>query len=250
MGAGVSLGDFGANPVERRDPLVLGDSDAAPRDVDDGHVADSEVLRGPVENQVGVGPAAERAEDGADQVAAAAEAAGTEAEQIVGRERQELGAVEIQQRLPDRRPALGQLGTLKQRQRDQLGDGDRVGDQRVGNDPGVGRVEPDRGIDVDHLGEPRRGHQYGPFGGLEFGLAAGELGGRPVGVRLRAPAFLRICRRELSDDARLVANLHRDRSLSLGAEQVRVGQRRPQERLVADRRGGELRTRTSWIEVR
>ena len=126
---------------------------------DQGDVADAKVLDRPEGDRVEIGPAPEAAEDRPDQVAAAAETTGAEADENGRRERQRLRSVQEQQPLDDRGSLGRQLGPTQEAQGDQLADGNRVGHQRVRNDVGVGRVKANRRIEVQELAEPSRGGQ-------------------------------------------------------------------------------------------
>ncbi len=77
----VGLGNLASNLIEHRDLLVPRESDLGSPEVVQRCVSDAQVLERPVGHGVEVGSAAEAAEDGADEVAAASEPAGAVADQ-------------------------------------------------------------------------------------------------------------------------------------------------------------------------
>ena len=125
VGSGVGLGHLRANPVENLDLLEPPDLQIGVGSPDHGHVADAEILQRPVGDHVEIGASPEAAEQGTDQVAAAAEAAGAEADIERGRERQRLGSLQRQKRLDDRHAHRRQLGMPQEAQGDQLANRDR-----------------------------------------------------------------------------------------------------------------------------
>ncbi|MFO0892679.1 MAG: hypothetical protein U0790_26495 [Isosphaeraceae bacterium] len=131
-----------------------------------------------------------------------------------------------QERLADHRPALAQLRAAQQRQGDFLAERHRAGDDRLGHDPGIGRVQPQRGVEIEHEAEPGRGRQDGALGRLDVRLALVQLGAGPMGVGLAPLAGRGVGGGQLGDAPCLVPHLEGDGAAALGAEQFAVGRRR------------------------
>ena len=179
--------------------------------------------------------AAHPAEDRPDQVAAAGKAARAEADQRRGGKRQDLGPVQIHQGRLDRRPLGSQLGSVEQAQGDQLGHRNRIRDERIGDHEGVGRMQPNRRIEIqDPAKHGRRGEDLA-LGRLDIALAAGQLGGRSIGVSLAPLTGLRIIGGEFCDHACFFASLQLGRAAGFGTQQFAVRPGDSKKHLVTHR---------------
>ena len=192
--------------------------------------------------------AAHPAEDRPDQVAAAGKAARAEADQRGRRERQDLRPVQIHQGRLDRRALGSQLGSMQQAQGDQLGHGDRIRNERMRNHEGIGRMQANRRVEIQEPAKHGRRGQHLALGRLDIGLAAGQLGGRSIGVSLAALPGLGIIGGEFCDHACFLACLQLGRAAGLGAQQLAVGPGHSQKYLVTHRDGLRIRAggRSAW----
>ncbi len=100
---------------------------------------------------------------------------------------------------------------------------------------GVGRVQANRRIEVQHLAEPRRRPQQLGLDLLEVGLAPLQVGGGPVGIGIAALTGDGVIGRQLGDGLCLFTGLKCHGVSSFRPQQFTEGQRNLQENLVADR---------------